>query len=144
MQFAVPQFTDVEDTIIGSLTLKQFFALLAGGGVILFFWSVGLPGIIFFPLAFIIAVSAVGITFGTYNGRKVFSYIIPFVSFSVSSKTMIFKREEDSLHVSHTVVKSVSDPSLVVRDSGEDDSRLKKLAYLLDQKVEEEKQLTSH
>ena len=48
MQFAVPQFTDVEDKLIGPLTLKQFLMMLATGGVLLFFWSLFGFGIIFF------------------------------------------------------------------------------------------------
>jgi len=35
MQFQVPQFTELEDKVIGPLTLKQFLYLL-GGGVIIF------------------------------------------------------------------------------------------------------------
>ena len=38
MRFNVPQFIDVEDTIIGSLTLKQFFLMIAGGLVIVLLW----------------------------------------------------------------------------------------------------------
>ncbi|OGZ34839.1 MAG: hypothetical protein A2V60_00825 [Candidatus Portnoybacteria bacterium RIFCSPHIGHO2_01_FULL_39_19] len=34
MQFQVPQFTEIEDKIIGPFTLKQFLYLLAGGVVI--------------------------------------------------------------------------------------------------------------
>ncbi len=38
MRFNVPQFVDIEDTIIGPLTLKQFFLLIGGGLVIIFLW----------------------------------------------------------------------------------------------------------
>ena len=34
MQFSVPQFVEVEDKIIGPLTLKQFLVLLGGGFVV--------------------------------------------------------------------------------------------------------------
>lgn len=37
-QFQVPQFIDIEDRIIGPLTLKQFFYLLAAAGVGLMGW----------------------------------------------------------------------------------------------------------
>jgi hypothetical protein len=36
MQFPVPQFTDVEDKIIGPLTVKQFFILLVSAAIIFF------------------------------------------------------------------------------------------------------------
>jgi hypothetical protein len=35
MQYPVPQFTDVEDRIIGPLTLKQF-GIIFGAGVVIF------------------------------------------------------------------------------------------------------------
>ena len=34
MHYSVPQFIDVEDKIIGPLTMKQFLWLLVGGGII--------------------------------------------------------------------------------------------------------------
>jgi hypothetical protein len=38
MRFQVPQFTDVEDKIVGPLTLKQFVYLAgAGGGCIILY-----------------------------------------------------------------------------------------------------------
>ena len=37
-QYQVPQFIEVEDRIIGPLTLKQFFYLLAGAGVVILGW----------------------------------------------------------------------------------------------------------
>jgi len=33
MQYPVPQFQDVEDKVIGSLTFKQFIYILGGGGL---------------------------------------------------------------------------------------------------------------
>ncbi len=34
MQFQVPQFIDIEDKVIGPLTIKQFLYLLAGGVIV--------------------------------------------------------------------------------------------------------------
>ena len=39
-QFQVPQFIDIENKVIGPLTLKQFFYLLIGGGTVLIFWRI--------------------------------------------------------------------------------------------------------
>ena len=33
-QFVVPQFIDVEDKVIGPVTVRQFLILLVGGGVL--------------------------------------------------------------------------------------------------------------
>ena len=40
MQFQVPQFTEIEDKIIGPLTLKQFLYLLVGGVIIFIFYKI--------------------------------------------------------------------------------------------------------
>ena len=39
MQYPIPQFVEIEDQIIGPLTLKQFFFLLGGGIFLLIAWS---------------------------------------------------------------------------------------------------------
>ncbi|OGZ40418.1 MAG: hypothetical protein A3B04_02265 [Candidatus Portnoybacteria bacterium RIFCSPLOWO2_02_FULL_39_11] len=38
MRFNVPQFVDIEDTILGPLTLKQFFLLIASGLIFALLW----------------------------------------------------------------------------------------------------------
>ncbi|MDD2753263.1 MAG: PrgI family protein [Candidatus Portnoybacteria bacterium] len=38
MNFNVPQFIDIEDTILGPLTLKQFLLLIAAGAFIALLW----------------------------------------------------------------------------------------------------------
>ncbi len=137
MQFAVPQFTDVEDRLIGSLTLKQFLVLLGTGGLVTFFWSVLGPSFLFFILSLPIAVVGIAAALGKYNGRSMFSYVVPFASFLTSTRVMVFKREADAIAVSSTtasVVKKQTKPE----DLEPAESRLKKLAYLLDKKAAEE------
>ena len=144
MQFAVPQFTDVEDRLIGPLTLKQFLSLLGFGGVIMFFWSVGLPGFIFFPIALIFGILGIGITFGKFNGRPMFSYVFPFLYFLTRPKTRIYKREQVSTLVSAVKVETKKKTEEKPMDEGTPESRLKKLAYLLDEKSQQEKELGSN
>jgi len=38
LRFNVPQFVDIEDTILGPLTLKQFFLLIASGLIFALLW----------------------------------------------------------------------------------------------------------
>ena len=57
MQYNIPQFVDVEDKIIGPLTLKQFLTLLGGGLLVFLFWSMFKVSLYFFaatlPTAFV-------------------------------------------------------------------------------------------
>ncbi|MBX4187775.1 MAG: PrgI family protein [Candidatus Doudnabacteria bacterium] len=140
MQFSVPQFTEVEDRLIGSLTLKQFLVLLGTGAIILFFWTILGPSIIFFLFSLPIAVVGIGAAMGKYNGRPMFAYLLPFAAFVTSNKVMVFKREPVIVSVAKAPVKIEEKPK-TPDELEPTDSRLKKLAYMLERKTEEEKEL---
>ena len=139
MQYAVPQFTDVEDKLIGPLTLRQFLFLLATGGVIMFFYSLLKLSIFFFFFALPTALLGIGLTFGKYNGRPLFGYSGALLYFLTRPQARIFQREEPTMAVSFKAAKNVVTQKGRLEEP--DQSRLKKLAYLLDQKTEEEKKL---
>ena len=140
MQYAVPQFTEIEDKLIGPLTLKQFLIFLAAGGVILMFYSLLGFSLFFFVFSFPFAVIGLSLAFGTFNGRPLFGLALPIVSFFSKPQVRIFKRLEPDM-----VIRKVAAPQAgrasPIKDGRETESRLKKLAYLLDQKVHEEEEL---
>ncbi len=138
MQYAIPQFTEVEDKLIGPLTLKQFLILLAAGGVILLFYSILKFSIFFFLFSFPFAVLGIALAFGKFNGRPMLSYLGSFVDFFSKPQSRIFHREEP-----HIMIKKISPPTAPQLKTTIEapESRLKKLAYLLDQKVHEEEEL---
>jgi hypothetical protein len=138
VQYAIPQFTDVEDKLIGPLTLKQFLALLATGGVVLFFWSIFKFSIFFFVFGLPVALLGIVTTFGKFNGRPLFAYVLPYLGFMSRPRVRIFKRETPTV----TLSKSVKKQETEIKSKRDEptESRLKKLAYILDQKsIEEEK-----
>jgi hypothetical protein len=139
MQYAVPQFTDVEDKLIGPLTLKQFLFLLATGGVILFFYSLLQLSIFFFFFAVPVGLVGLGLAFGKFNGRPLYGYLGAMVSFFSRPQVRVFMREEPTVFLKKTVAPA--QPAPVLPNAVEQESRLKKLAYLLDQKTKEEEEL---
>lgn len=155
MQFAVPQFTEVEDKLIGSLTLKQFLVLLAAGGIVLFFWSILGPSIIFFLLSLPVAMFGVGAALGRYNGRAMFTYIMPMAAFLSAPRVRVFRREVNNSAITVATVKPIAAQSAGVAAgvgldaAAEPDldeppqSRLKKLAYLLDSKSHQQSDILS-
>lgn len=144
MQFAIPQFTDTEDHLIGRLTLKQFLVLLVDGGFLLFLWSILGISLPFFILALPIGFIGIAVALGRYNGRPMFSYTGPFLLYAFGVKAMIFKREPTSIHMVKSEIKKVAKTKdIKPEDLEPKESRLKKLAYLLDQKATEEDELTS-
>jgi hypothetical protein len=138
MQYGVPQFTDVEDKLIGPLTLKQFLVLLATGGVVLFFYSILKLSFFFFIFAFPIVVLGIALAFGRFNGLPMLGYFPVFINYLARPKTRIFKREEFNISMSFKAEKKPETKASVTEPPT---SRLQKLAYLLDQKTEEEKKL---
>ncbi|MDP2629482.1 MAG: PrgI family protein [Candidatus Harrisonbacteria bacterium] len=68
MQFQVPQFIELEDKIIGPLTLKQFF-FLAGTGLISFLLFFVLQLWLWLIMTTILAILAIAFAFLKYNGR---------------------------------------------------------------------------
>ncbi|MBX4191625.1 MAG: PrgI family protein [Candidatus Doudnabacteria bacterium] len=143
MQFAVPQFTDVEDKLIGPLTLKQFLIILATGAVIMFFYSILKLSVFFFFFAVPISLAGLAIAFGRFNGRPLYGYIPAFISYLSKPQVRIFRREEVVVNMSFKTVKKTE--PLVQKKSLDEprESRLRKLAYLLDKQTEEETQLVN-
>jgi hypothetical protein len=139
MQFAVPQFTDVEDKLIGPLTLKQFLIFMAAGGVILFFYSLLKLSIFFFFFAIPVGILGLAMAFGKFNGRPLYGYTGAFISFVAKPQVRIFKREEPDVIISFKTEKKTETKQAISQESNT--SSLKKIAILLDQKTAEEKEL---
>lgn len=90
MRFQVPQFTDVEDKIVGPLTLKQFI-YLAGGAGICYVIYVYLPFALAVPLMLATAGLSLALAFYRIN-NKPFIYIVEaFFKYQVSNKLYIWK-----------------------------------------------------
>lgn len=93
MQFNVPQFTDIEDKVLGPLTMKQFLLFLGGGLALLFLWyllSLWVVIIVGIPLIGFLLASV----FVKINGRPFTTYFFSWVKFLTNPKVYIWKRKE--------------------------------------------------
>ncbi len=91
MQFKVPQFIDIEDKIIGPLTLKQFIYLLGGLGIIAiswFYFKLGLFIIISIP----IAIFTLGLAFYKINGRPLVSILGSLIKYITKPRLYLWKK----------------------------------------------------
>lgn len=140
MQYSLPQFIEVEDKIIGPLTLKQFLILLFGGLIGVFFWSIFKLSLMFF-LAFLPTIGIFALlAFGKINGRPALFQVPAFFRFFSAPKIRIYQRlGEKTL----AIVKKpkISQKAPETLEPEEVQSRLRKLAYILDQKTAEEERL---
>lgn len=92
MQFNVPQFLEIEDKIIGPLTLKQF-AYLAAGGAVLFVVFSYVKFWVFLLLAVPIGLFSIGLAFIKINGRPFIYFLSAFIHYTLRPKLFIWRRK---------------------------------------------------
>jgi hypothetical protein len=92
MRFDVPQFIEVEDKIIGPLTLKQFLFLLAGGAVLFLLWFY-LPLYLFILIGLPVLVLALALAFYKVNGRPLIKYLLSMIKYHSKPKTYLWKKK---------------------------------------------------
>jgi len=96
MQFQVPQFIDIEDKIVGPLTLKQFLYLAAGFGIsfILYFT---VKFFIWITFTIIIAGAAIAFAFVKINGQPLSKIVISMISFYLKPQKYIWQPEKPEI-----------------------------------------------
>ncbi len=124
MQFKVPQNIDLQDKIIGPLTLSQFFYLLFGGLIIYILFNrllINGYSLLFFVLAFPIGVFSIAMAFFKVQDRPFPTFFMAFIKYlrqprarvwqhyrapaaptaapSKSPKTEVTKKEFDTVRV---------------------------------------------
>ena len=140
-QYGVPQFTDIEDKIVGPFTIKQFLVMVGGAAIILLFWLLFGLSIIFFVLALPTALVTLFISLGTMNGRSVLSNFFPALAYFTTPKRLLFHRgSNDGIVQIQTIVQKAVDTGPSPQEVR---SRLNRLAYVLDQKSEIESRVHS-
>jgi hypothetical protein len=144
MQFPVPQFTDVEDKIIGSLTIKQF-GILFGVGVIIFV-SYSLTKSILVAIFFFVlfGIPGLGLAFAPFNGRPIYKSIPLLIKSFTAAKVLVFHKEVNIVSNSsnskqtETVKKEEKSAGQVLTPQ----DNLKKVQELLRNTAGEEQSLT--
>ena len=140
MQFSVPQFVDVEDKIIGPLTLKQFLVLLVGGVIIFVFKGIITNFFLLILASIPVGGIAVVIAFGKVNGRSFGELIFSASSYVSDPRSFVFKKDSkiNEIKVTKEDVKKTQNEGL---SRGEKLSRLSKITYILDQDIKKEREL---
>lgn len=139
MQYSVPQFVEIEDRIIGPLTLKQFLVLLGGALLGFMFWSIFGVGALFFIFTLPTAGLFAFLAFGKFNGKSITANLPTFIKFFTTPRYRVFVRGSASTPIvkKETPLHEAAPEPI----TEERQSRLKKLAYLLDKKSAEEERL---
>lgn len=89
MQYQVPQFIDIEDRLIGPLTLKQFLYLAFAGALIFVFWFL-FNFFIWLIISLPITILAFAFAFLKINDRPFVYFFISAIFYFVKPKLYIF------------------------------------------------------
>jgi len=93
MQFNVPQFIEIKDKIIGPLTLRQFFYILIGAGVLAILWFFAELWI-FLIIAIPIIAFCLLLAFYKFNGRPFIYFVGSLISYLLKPKLYLWKRKK--------------------------------------------------
>lgn len=93
MEYQVPQFIEVEDKIVGPLTLKQFIYLAGTGGLCVIFFMY-LPFIVAVLLSLPIVAFGVALAFYKVNGKAFIEVLEAGFNYYTRSKLFLWKHEE--------------------------------------------------
>lgn len=144
MQFPVPQFTDVEDRIIGPLTIRQFVILLVSTGVVLLCWSLSKDYYVTGAAGLLVGAPGLAIAFGQFNGRPMYSSMFVFLNHYTKPKFFTFQKQATShavLAVKDLERKADSEQKSV--ETVDARSRLKNIQFQLAQREKQEEELLS-
>ena len=135
MQYAIPQFVEVEDRVVGPLTTKQFLYLVAGGVFLVIAWSLADLGL-FILLAILTAGVVIPFAFIKINGRPFQIYLSSVIKFFTRPKLRLWLKEKRApMHFSDTKARVKKIPEGQTQKVGEkrfERSRVRDLSQILD------------
>ena len=129
MQYQVPQFIDIEDRIIGPLTLKQFLYLALGGAILFVAWFI-FKFYIWIVIAIPIAAIASAFAFIKINDRPFVYFFLSFINYHLKPKLYIFSTVPAKLQPETLAVKESKETPMPTETITR--SKLKELALSLD------------
>lgn len=107
MQFRVPQFIDMEDKIIGPLTLKQFGYVVGAGGLSFIIWT-------FIPIKFLavlviipVAGLFLALAFFKYNNRPFGDVLESAFSYYLGAKVYTWKQPTPEVSTSEAKIDKI-------------------------------------
>jgi hypothetical protein len=107
MEYQVPQFIEVEDKIVGPLTLSQFIYLAGGGGLCLLLYFY-LPLIFAIILIIPVAALAAALAFYKMNGKTFTEVLESALGFYTGSKLFLWKHEDASAQQAATTAAAAA------------------------------------
>lgn len=134
MEAKVPQRIDMEDRLIGPLTLQQFFFLLFGGLFIYLLngWTSGtVLRFMFYPIALPIGLLSLALAFVKIQDRPFIYFLAAFIRYLGRPKTRVWRRGQ--FHRSVRIVDKEDEKTPTVPAKPYDPARVKEAVKVVDQ-----------
>lgn len=144
MQYPVPQFTDVEDKIIGPLSFKQFGIIFGGGALVFVAYSLTKSTIVLIAAGLFIGLPTLFLAFGKINGRPIYKSFSTFLQYFTRPRKMLFHKEgadQTAKIIDKTVEISRQEHEAKAQEQRVAPSRLHELNYQLQQQEQKEAEL---
>ena len=133
MQFQVPQFIGREARVVGPLTFRQFLYVGTAGaiGFVLYFT---LPFLMFVTFTLPIMGIGISLAFFSVSGKSLPSLIIGFLSFTMGTKTYVWKKGKFTSAITRSSQEPTLPESITEQLSLTRESKLKNLVDKLDRR----------
>lgn len=94
MQYKVPQNIDIEDKVVGPLTIRQFLIILVTAGIILILnLFLSFLGPIFYMIAFLIGALGIGLAFFKYGDQNAEIFVISAFKTFTNPRKRVWQKE---------------------------------------------------
>lgn len=133
MEYQVPQFIEIEDKIIGPLTLRQFIYIAGAAGLCVVFFSY-LSILFAFLLSLPVAAFATALAFYKVNGKSFIDILEAGFNYYTSEKLLIWKHVDQKVAVGQAAADAAAaDASRAKRNAPRlTRGKLSELAWSLD------------
>ena len=131
-QFVVPQFIDVEDKVIGPITVRQFILLLVAGGLIFVAYKSSDFTLFLFWFFFIVILTVV-FAFIKINGRPVHYFVLNFLQTAKRPRLRLWNKRLQDFQLKQYLVQPPEEAVVRRRTKpAVGTSRLAELALMVD------------
>ncbi|MFA6918643.1 MAG: PrgI family protein [Patescibacteria group bacterium] len=132
-QVVVPQFLDVEDKVIGPITVRQFIEMLIGGLIIFIFYKI-FDLSLFIVSGLIVLSLTIVIAFATINGQPFHYFLLNFISTLKNPKLKVWKKKisRDEIKASLKKPKEHRIPVVKMARQPLSNSKISELALIID------------
>lgn len=136
-RYKVPQNVEAEDTLVGSLTLRQLLKLFTGG-VLVYTIYLSYPNF-FFVLGPIVIIFTLLFTFAKINEQPFEKFLWSAINFYFSPRKRIWKKIPETIEKEENITPQKTNKKPIRKKVSR--GELEKLAYILDTRgyLEEEK-----